>query len=91
VRHTFPLWLLPHLCWPVLITFLLFNTGCHREKGWDKPHIKPYQNLSLDPASSVFHYALEVRVLHESCVVGADRVCNDDNNNTYTINSRSMH
>jgi len=30
-----------------------------KEKGWDKPHIKPYQNLSLDPASSVFHYALE--------------------------------
>jgi branched-chain amino acid aminotransferase len=31
-----------------------------REKGWDKPHIKPYQNLSIDPSAPVFHYALEV-------------------------------
>jgi hypothetical protein len=65
------------LATPLLAPFssssCFFNTGCHREKGWDKPHIKPYQNLSLDPASSVFHYALEVRVLHESCVVGAGR------------------
>ncbi|KAL2176264.1 aminotransferase [Thermothelomyces heterothallicus CBS 202.75] len=27
--------------------------------GWQKPHITPYQNLSLDPASCVFHYAFE--------------------------------
>jgi branched-chain amino acid aminotransferase len=27
--------------------------------GWQKPHIVPYQNLSLDPASCVFHYAFE--------------------------------
>ncbi|ODN74068.1 branched-chain amino acid aminotransferase [Cryptococcus amylolentus CBS 6039] len=25
--------------------------------GWDVPHIKPYGNLSLDPSSTVFHYA----------------------------------
>ncbi|XP_067875977.1 branched-chain-amino-acid aminotransferase, cytosolic-like isoform X2 [Heterodontus francisci] len=29
------------------------------EKGWDKPHIKPLQNLSLHPASSVLHYSIE--------------------------------
>jgi branched-chain amino acid aminotransferase len=30
-----------------------------REAGWLAPKITPYQNLSLDPASSVFHYAFE--------------------------------
>ncbi|XP_067875976.1 branched-chain-amino-acid aminotransferase, cytosolic-like isoform X1 [Heterodontus francisci] len=30
------------------------------EKGWDKPHIKPLQNLSLHPASSVLHYSIEL-------------------------------
>lgn len=28
-------------------------------KGWLEPHIIPYQNLSLDPASCVFHYGFE--------------------------------
>lgn len=27
--------------------------------GWGEPKIQPYQNLSLDPASCVFHYAFE--------------------------------
>ncbi|PNP76155.1 hypothetical protein FNYG_10444 [Fusarium nygamai] len=27
--------------------------------GWATPHIIPYQNLSLDPATCVFHYAFE--------------------------------
>jgi branched-chain amino acid aminotransferase len=27
--------------------------------GWFEPRIIPYQNLSLDPASSVFHYGFE--------------------------------
>ncbi|KAE8376501.1 aminotransferase [Aspergillus bertholletiae] len=27
--------------------------------GWDAPRIVPYQNLSLDPSSCVFHYAFE--------------------------------
>ncbi|KAK4164490.1 aminotransferase [Cladorrhinum sp. PSN259] len=27
--------------------------------GWGAPQIKPYQNLSLDPATCVFHYAFE--------------------------------
>uniref|UniRef100_A0A8D0DKR2 Branched-chain-amino-acid aminotransferase n=1 Tax=Salvator merianae TaxID=96440 RepID=A0A8D0DKR2_SALMN len=31
-----------------------------REKGWGKPHIKPFQNLSLHPASSALHYSVEV-------------------------------
>jgi branched-chain amino acid aminotransferase len=26
-------------------------------EGWLAPHISPYQNLSLDPATCVFHYA----------------------------------
>lgn len=26
-------------------------------EGWYPPRITPYQNLSLDPATSVFHYA----------------------------------
>jgi branched-chain amino acid aminotransferase len=28
-------------------------------KGWSKARIIPYQNLSLDPATCVFHYAFE--------------------------------
>ena len=27
---------------------------------WSEPRIVPYHNLSLDPATSVFHYATEV-------------------------------
>lgn len=29
------------------------------EEGWLAPKITPYQNLSLDPATCVFHYAFE--------------------------------
>jgi len=28
-------------------------------EGWYPPKITPYQNLSLDPATCVFHYAFE--------------------------------
>lgn len=28
--------------------------------GWEKPYIKPLENLSLHPASSSLHYAIEV-------------------------------
>ncbi|KAK3059398.1 hypothetical protein LTS18_010970, partial [Coniosporium uncinatum] len=28
-------------------------------QGWLEPRITPYQNLSLDPATCVFHYAFE--------------------------------
>ncbi|KAM0549858.1 hypothetical protein ACHAPJ_009105 [Fusarium lateritium] len=31
----------------------------NRAKGWCAPRIVPYQNLSLDPATCVFHYAFE--------------------------------
>nr|KAF6493754.1 branched chain amino acid transaminase 1 [Rousettus aegyptiacus] len=30
------------------------------EFGWEKPHIKPLQNLSLHPGSSALHYAVEI-------------------------------
>ncbi|XP_022781770.1 branched-chain-amino-acid aminotransferase-like isoform X2 [Stylophora pistillata] len=30
------------------------------ENGWADPKIKPYQNLSLPPSCSVFHYAMEI-------------------------------
>lgn len=30
------------------------------EFGWEKPHIKPLQNLSMHPGTSAFHYAVEV-------------------------------
>ena len=29
------------------------------QDGWQAPRITPYQNLSLDPATCVFHYAFE--------------------------------
>lgn len=31
----------------------------NQEQGWMEPYITPYQNLSLDPATCVFHYAFE--------------------------------
>ncbi|KAM8927743.1 branched-chain-amino-acid aminotransferase, cytosolic-like [Pelodytes ibericus] len=30
------------------------------EKGWEKPQIKPFQNLSLHPATSSLHYSIEL-------------------------------
>ncbi|XP_075696052.1 branched-chain-amino-acid aminotransferase, mitochondrial-like isoform X2 [Rhinoderma darwinii] len=30
------------------------------ERGWGKPRIKPFQNLSLHPASSALHYSVEL-------------------------------
>lgn len=39
--------------------------------GWEDPLIKPYQNLQLDPASSVFHYGSEVCIVSPVCMVGA--------------------
>jgi hypothetical protein len=32
------------------------------ERGWGAPAIVPYANLQLDPAASVLHYGVEVRV-----------------------------
>ncbi|MDI2113699.1 branched-chain amino acid aminotransferase [Commensalibacter nepenthis] len=32
----------------------------NEEKGWHNAHIKPYGNISLDPAVCVFHYAQEI-------------------------------
>uniref|UniRef100_A0ACB8FN33 Branched-chain-amino-acid aminotransferase n=1 Tax=Sphaerodactylus townsendi TaxID=933632 RepID=A0ACB8FN33_9SAUR len=34
--------------------------------GWEKPHIKPLENLSVHPAISAFHYAVEPRGLTEA-------------------------
>ncbi|XP_067408199.1 branched-chain-amino-acid aminotransferase, mitochondrial [Emydura macquarii macquarii] len=31
-----------------------------REQGWGRPHIKPFQNLSLHPASSALHYSVQL-------------------------------
>ncbi|SCU83449.1 LAMI_0C03268g1_1 [Lachancea mirantina] len=31
-----------------------------KQNGWGTPEIKPYGNLSLDPAACVFHYAFEL-------------------------------
>lgn len=42
------------------------------EFGWEKPHIKPLQNLSLHPGSSAFHYAVEVstwELMMATCLV----------------------
>ena len=29
------------------------------ESGWGAPHITPFQNISLPPSATVFHYGLE--------------------------------
>lgn len=55
--------LLMHRC---TIYYLLTSVADHmltiewnKEEGWLDPKITPYQNLSLDPATCVFHYAFE--------------------------------
>ncbi|XP_074927372.1 branched-chain-amino-acid aminotransferase, mitochondrial-like, partial [Chelonoidis abingdonii] len=42
-----------------------------RERGWGQPHIKPFQHLSLHPASSALHYAVEVCVGSGGAGLGA--------------------
>ncbi|XP_019406636.1 PREDICTED: branched-chain-amino-acid aminotransferase, mitochondrial [Crocodylus porosus] len=31
-----------------------------QDRGWGRPHIKPFQNLTLHPASSALHYSVEL-------------------------------
>ncbi len=35
--------------------------------GWSSPVIRPFENLSLSPASSVLHYATEVSLKRYEC------------------------
>lgn len=37
----------------------MLSTEWTASEGWLPPRITPYQNLSLDPATCVFHYAFE--------------------------------
>ncbi|XP_077196281.1 branched-chain-amino-acid aminotransferase, cytosolic isoform X3 [Paroedura picta] len=37
-----------------------------QDSGWEKPRIKPLENLSVHPAISAFHYAVEPRGLTEA-------------------------
>ena len=39
------------------------------EKGWNTPSIIPFGNLSLSPASSCFHYAIEVDTFYLYCTL----------------------
>ena len=38
----------------------MLSVEWNADRGWNEPKIAPYQNLSLAPACSVFHYGLEV-------------------------------
>jgi branched-chain amino acid aminotransferase len=38
----------------------MFKMNYTESKGWHSPEITPYQPLSLDPASAVFHYGQEI-------------------------------
>ena len=38
----------------------MFMMEYEKEKGWFAPRVQPYQNIPLDPASLVFHYAQEI-------------------------------
>ncbi|MEE6483028.1 hypothetical protein FKM82_013410 [Ascaphus truei] len=38
----------------------MLTVNWSNEKGWEKPKIKPFQNLSLHPASSALHYSVEL-------------------------------
>lgn len=39
----------------------MLTVNWSEESGWEAPQIKPFQNLSLHPASSALHYSIEVR------------------------------
>nr|XP_033816010.1 branched-chain-amino-acid aminotransferase, mitochondrial isoform X1 [Geotrypetes seraphini] len=43
-----------------LFTDHMLTVDWNEERGWGKPHIKPFQNLSLHPASSALHYSVEL-------------------------------
>lgn len=49
-----------HLGFGKYFTDHMFVMDYHQGKGWHDARIIPYQNLSLDPASMVFHYAQEM-------------------------------
>lgn len=38
----------------------MFSMKYSPDKGWHEAQVKPYENISLDPASLVFHYAQEI-------------------------------
>lgn len=41
-------------------TDYMFTMRYHPDKGWHDAQVKPYENISLDPASLVFHYGQEI-------------------------------
>jgi len=43
-----------------IFTDHMLTVSWRQETGWDRPRIQPYQNLSISPASKVFHYAQEL-------------------------------
>ena len=53
----------------------MFEVDWNVKSGWDAPLIRPYGPLSIDPAASSLHYALQVRRAalprHSSCCLVA--------------------
>ncbi len=49
-----------HLGFGKIFTDHMFIMEYEQGKGWMNPRIEPYHRLSLDPASTVFHYAQEI-------------------------------
>jgi len=43
-----------------IFTDHMLNMDYHKEKGWHKPRIEPYENISMDPSTSVLHYGQAV-------------------------------
>ncbi len=43
-----------------IFTDHMFHMKYEQGKGWFAPKIKPYENISLDPAAMVLHYAQEI-------------------------------
>ena len=48
-----------NIAWGSVFTDHMLEVDWHEGTGWEAPEIKPYQNLRLDPSSSVFHYSTE--------------------------------
>ncbi|XP_029420819.1 branched-chain-amino-acid aminotransferase, cytosolic isoform X3 [Nannospalax galili] len=48
------------LVFGTVFTDHMLTVAWSSESGWEKPHIKPFENLSLHPAASALHYAVEL-------------------------------
>ncbi len=45
----------------------MLEVDWHEKKGWGKPRIVPYGNLSISPAATGLHYGIQVGARYNLC------------------------